>query len=377
MSADREILFCSDFPIGYHNPEAEQKMSHFAALGYRVHYVEALGIRNPGLRHAGRIGRALLHGSDPGNREHAFDVHSPKLLPPRRAPLVSAFNRAWLQRQLLSALDDPGRAIAWLRYPTPELVDVLDEIDPALVIYESVDDHTLSPGLGRLRALVERTERRLLDRAGLVFAWSQPIQERLAAHHRNVVAAPPALDLEHFSRAAEVGEPEPRLAAYTGSIDFRFDAELVAAVARQLGDWRFVLTGPSAPELREGLSRVANVELAGAREASEIPGILGRASVCLMPYRHDSFTDTLFPIKLVEYLAAGRPVVSTPLAAVREFSEVVTVAEGAQRFAEAIESAAANDSPEARARRVARAQPYSWPRRIDEMRDAIDRELDG
>jgi glycosyltransferase involved in cell wall biosynthesis len=370
-----DIVFLSDFPLGFHNREPEEKMARFAARGYRVHYVEKLGIRNPGVRDLGRVARRLWRGS-PGARELPFETLSPKLVPPRRVPAVAALNRRWIARQLLP-LADPERSIWWFRYPVPEVVDLLDHgVRPRLVVYEVVDDHESSPGMDDgLRRVYRAAEDRLLQDADVVFAWSEPIRGRLAQLHPRVELAPAAADLERFARVGAVDPPE-RVAAYTGSIDFRLDGELVAETARLLPDWRFVLAGPvldrSALELAAGLP---NVELPGAVAPDEVPTTIANASVCLMPYRVNGFTDVLVPIKLVEYLAAGRPVVSTPIRAAREFGDVVALAASPAEFAGAIVREAAEDAPAKRGRRMGRVAAYGWDARIDSMAAVIEEAL--
>jgi glycosyltransferase involved in cell wall biosynthesis len=372
-----EILFVSDFPLGHPNPEAERKLAGFAERGWDGVYVEKIGIRDPSPRHAATVLRRLS-GNLPAAAERAlpFRTVSPRLLPPRRLRPVARLNRAWLKRQLLPSLRDPAAAIAWVRYPSPEIVDLLDDMNPRLVVYEEVDRHPESPGLSRrLRTAVERAERRLLERADVVFAWSEPIRSALARVRDDVILAPPAVDLD-LLRAVAAREPDERVAAYAGSLDFRFDAELVAQVAERLPQWRFVLTGAVIdPGIERRLAPVENVELRGRVAPEEVAAALEPAAVCLMPYRRDDFTDTLFPIKLVEYLAAGRPVVSTGIAAASEFGDEVRVADDPARFAEAIERAAAADSPGARSARTELAAPYSWDARIDQMEAAIESAL--
>ena len=194
----------------------------------------------------------------------------------------------------------------------------------------------------------------------------------MAELHPNVLLAPAAVDLSAFSSGpARRREANVRRAVYAGSVDFRFDAELLAAAAGRLPDWQFVLAGPVDRGPHRILAHIPNVELMGQIEPGSVPPLLASASACLMPYRRDRFNETLFPIKLIEYLAAGRPVIATPIRAAREFSDVVHVAEGSDEFARALQSAVDADSAEAQQRRVDRAQPYSWERRIDQMEAAM------
>jgi len=374
----REILFYSDFPFGYHNKEAEEKMARFAARAYRIHYVEQLGIRNPSPRNLLRILRRLRPGvtSSMSAVPLPFEVVSPKLLPPRRAPLVDGLNRRWLARQLGSRLEDPERAILWIRYPTPELIPFVEQVPWGLVVYEVVDEHLRSRGMTkRLARLYRASEARLLARAGVVFATSEPIRARLAALHANVILTPSSVDLEAFAAVAAAPPSGRRVAMYVGAVDFRFDAELVAESFRLLTDWTLLVAGPESDDAGRPLAKLPNVRLLGRVTPGEVPELLGDASVCLMPYRRNSFADALFPIKLLEYLAAGQPVVSTGIRASREFADVVTIADGPAAFAKGISTAAASDSVEARLRRVERARPFSWDRRIDEMQAAIETAL--
>jgi glycosyltransferase involved in cell wall biosynthesis len=258
-----------------------------------------------------------------------------------------------------------------VRFPTPELVPLVEGRWRA-VAYEAVDDHAAGPGMTeRLVAVLRAAEDRVLARADVVFAWSEPIRERLAARHPNVLLATAAAELDPL--AASAATPgEERTAVFAGALGFRFDERLAEDVARLLPDWTLVLAGPADEEATRVLAGLPNVRLTGGFEHADLPALLARAAVTLIPYRRNAFTDTLVPVKLVEYLAAGRPVVSTPMRAAEGFADVVAFAADAEAFAEAIRAAARDDSPEARRRRVERARPYSWDRRIDEMEAAIE-----
>jgi glycosyltransferase involved in cell wall biosynthesis len=191
--------------------------------------------------------------------------------------------------------------------------------------------------------------------------------------HPNVIRAPAAaVDVAAFAPPASQSPDHRRVAAYAGSIDFRFDSELVASAAERLPDWRFVIAGPVDRRAKGRLDELPNVHLAGRLPAEDIPSLLAGAGVCLMPYREHAFNDAVFPVKLVEYLAAGKPIVSTPIDAIREFGDLVTVATDPSSFASAIVAAAQSDSEEARARRIERARSFSWESRMDQLQDAVE-----
>jgi UDP-galactopyranose mutase len=371
-----EIVFWSDFPLGYHNREAEEKMARFAARGYPVLYVEKVGIRNPRLRHVPRMIAALVGRRGNGSASGPLRAISPKLAFPRRAPLVQRMNARLLERQVASSVRDAAGSVFWIRYPSPELPPLLDSVGPRLVVYEAVDDHERGPGITpALKPLLKAAEEAILARATVVFAWSEPLRDRLTASHSNVVLAGAAADLERFSAIAG-RQGEERLAAWAGAVDFRCDADLLVEVAERLAEWTFLIAGPVVERrARRLLASTPNLELLGTVPHARIPSLIARARVCLMPYRRSEVTETLFPIKLVEYLAAGRPVVSSPIRIAREFSDVVATAADPDEFATAIERCAVSDSPEARAGRQARAAPYSWDARIDQMETTLQEAL--
>jgi glycosyltransferase involved in cell wall biosynthesis len=363
-----DLLLYSDFPFGFHNVEAEEKAARFAARGWRVTYVEQLGIRNPRPRHALRA----LRRAAASPRAAPFAVVSPKLVPPRRAPGVDALNRRWLERQLLRHVRDPAATVLWVRFPTPELVPLVEGRPWRAVVYESVDDHAAGPGMtARLARVLRAAEDRMLARADVVFAWSEPLRERLATRHTNVLLATAAADLEPFRASAEASGEE-RTAVFAGALGFRFDERLAAETARLLPDWTFVFAGPAEEDASRALAGLPNVRLTGPFEHRELPALLARAAVALIPYRRNPFTDTLVPVKLVEYLAAGRPVVSTPMRGTEAFADVAAFAAEPEAFAEAIRAAAREDSREARRHRADYVRPYSWERRIDELEAAIE-----
>ena len=167
-------------------------------------------------------------------------------------------------------------------------------------------------------------------------------------------------------------EGAERTAVFAGALGFRFDEELAAAVARELPDWTLLFAGPAEPAAEEALAPLPNAVLTGTFAHAELPRLLALGRVCLVPYRVNAFNDNLVPVKLVEYLAAGRPVVSTPMKAADGFADAVAFVGGAKALAEAVRTAASEDTPTERRRRVERAGAFSWERRIDELEGAVE-----
>ena len=224
-------------------------------------------------------------------------------------------------------------------------------------------------------------ERELLARADVVFTGGQSLYESKRDRHSNVHAFPSAVDADHFRRArtplpdpedqAELGRP--RIGFY-GVLDERMDFPLLAGVARARPDWELVIVGPAVPKFdSEDLAREPNIHYLGGKSYDELPTYLAGWDVAMMPFALNPATEFISPTKTPEYLAAGKPVVSTPIRdVVRPWGEAgfVHVAGTVDEFVAAIETALAEDDAE-RTRRVDEVlADLSWDRTWERM-DAL------
>jgi len=119
------------------------------------------------------------------------------------------------------------------------------------------------------------------------------------------------------------------------------------------------------------LQALPNVHLLGQKAVSDLPAYMHASDVCLMPYAHNAWTENINPLKLYEYLATGRPIVSTNIPAVQDFREVLTIADNEPDFIRGIQQALQADTPEARARRQAVARQNTWEHRVDTLSSII------
>jgi glycosyltransferase involved in cell wall biosynthesis len=170
--------------------------------------------------------------------------------------------------------------------------------------------------------------------------------------------------------AENLGEEAVTL-GYAGLVSSRLDLPLLAELAAIRPEWRLVLVGEIVPagcqtELAR-LTALPNVTLAGPRPAAEMPGIIARWDVGLIPYRVNEETRRASPLKLYEYLAAGLPVVSADVPAVRPFAGLIEIAGGPEETAVAVARALATDSAAARAGRRAAVREHSWDARVESL----------
>jgi glycosyltransferase involved in cell wall biosynthesis len=358
---------------------------HLAARGFRVLYVESIGFRAPGLNavDVARIARRLMAAAAPIRQvqENVWRL-SPLTIPgASHHPLVARFNAWRLTRQIGGWLRGIGavRPILWTYHPY--MLALADALDARALVYHCVDDLAAVPGIDA--AAVTQAERALLARCDCVFATSPALAERCAAiaSERTFYAGNVA-DTALFARARADGPippdlaaiPRPRL-AYVGVLsDFKTDFALLDTIAARRPDWHLVFIG----EEREGqhdavLARLlarANVHLIGRKPYAQLPDYLRGIDVALLPQARNDYTRSMFPMKYIEYLAAGRPVVATRLPALAAHAALHLTADDADGFIAAIAAALAEPRVLPLDHPVLLAQ--TWEARLDEMLRRIE-----
>jgi glycosyltransferase involved in cell wall biosynthesis len=348
----------------------------------KVLFVESLGLRQPRLARADlrRIVRRLRLGFGPPRSRDGVWVLSPLVLPFHRLALVRRLNGWLLPRLVRRAARRLGlrRPILWGYVPQAELL--LDALEPERVIYHCVDDIAVQEGIDA--DSFHAAERRFAARADLVIASAPNLIERMRALSGHVLEAPNVADTALFASALEPGPadgaleplPRPRVVFHGAITAAKLDLGLLAELARLRPAWSVVLVGPlgmGTPETDlSALTREPNVHLVGQRRHEELPSVLRGADAGLIPYAINPLTSSVFPMKVYEYLAAGLPVVSTPLPALVGV-DGIDFADDAAATVAALERELAGDSPERRRRRSAAAAGNSWEARIEQIEAAL------
>jgi glycosyltransferase involved in cell wall biosynthesis len=303
-------------------------------------------------------------------------TRSPRL---RRSVLLNKLNYdlyyALLRRRLRQL---PGEVvILWLSHPlqTPAL-DRFPE--RRLAAFDWTDDWTQFSQLPvQDRAELEAATRRVLRAVDVVFAVSGTLHARAAAANARTFQAPNATDFELLSQSMDAARPEagelrglprPRV-GYIGQIGENIDYALVRAAAAARPDWSFVFVGPvwatRQPEVDQ-LQRLPNVRFLGGRPHAQLPDYLRGFDVCWMPHLCNALTASMDPTKLYDYLASGRPIVSTPVAGTERFGELVRFGNTASELLAEAEGALHENGTVVRLR-LARARQNSWPIRAGEI----------
>ncbi len=246
-------------------------------------------------------------------------------------------------RQLRRLLNDaligqPGDLVRW--FYTPMMWPIAQHLNAAVTVYDCMDELSAfkfaPPDLPRL-------ERELLEAADLVFTGGYSLYEAKQALHRNIHPFPSAVDIRHFAQArayAPAAKEKPKIGFY-GVIDERFDADLLDKVAALRPEIDFEFVGPSVKIAPAALPRRDNIHYLGPRRYEELPACLGSWHAAMMPFARNASTRFISPTKTPEYLAGGRPVVSTAVRDVeRHYGHLggVLIADDAEGFAAACDA---------------------------------------
>jgi UDP-galactopyranose mutase len=205
--------------------------------------------------------------------------------------------------------------VTW--YYTPLSFVFSEHLKPALLVYDCMDE--LSSFKFAAPELKD-WEQKLFTKADIVFTGGMHLYEAKKKFHSNIHGVPSGIDLNHFIQARKFTKdpvdqasiPHPRIGFY-GVIDERFNIELLRSVAEQRPDWHFVVIGPTAKIDPASLPTNRNIHFIGMRDYKELPGYLAGWDIAMMPFELNEATKYISPTKTPEFLAAGKPVVSTSI----------------------------------------------------------------
>jgi len=293
----------------------------------------------------------------------------------RGAPLAAAVQRLL---DLLIAQQGIDEYLSW--YYTPMALQYSRHLTPVATVYDCMDQ--LSAFAGAPPEMLS-LERELLSRSDVVFTGGHSLFEAKQRLHPHVYCFPSSVDVSHFMAARtctvqpadQESIPRPRL-GYCGVIDERLDLSLIASLAEARPRWHLVLVGPVTKVEERLLPSAANIHYLGAKSYESLPGYVAGWDVGLMPFARNEATRYISPTKTPEYLAAGKPVISTSIRdVVRSYGEpgFVRIADDLEPFIRAVEECLLED-PLVRLRKVdALLGRQSWDKTWSGMQSILDR----
>jgi len=358
----------------------QQIMIRAAQRGHRVLFVESGGHLARHLwrlvagSNRGSVARRLFGGEQP---HEAITVEKAVTLVPwgQKFPLANRINSRLTGARIRGAargLDGPK--ILWLYDPTA--FELVGRVGEDMTVYDVVDDYAEQVGPdARRRRFVAAADEAAASSSQVVFATTNGLYERQVARNPETHLVRNGADFAHFSHtngtAAEVGALAGPVIGFAGNLTAeKVDLDLLEAAARMRPEWSFVLVGPPAENARAGLRRLeglGNVHVLGFRPYDELPAYVSGFSVGVIPYRSTAYTRNCSPLKVFEYLAAGKAVVASGVPELGGMEPDVALADGAEAFVAAVESALAADSSDAVERRRQLAEKNTWDARTERL----------
>lgn len=375
------VVFGEDW--GRH-PSSTQHLIRHIAKNNRVLWINSIGLRRPNLnaadikRAANKLASMTGRGA-PAAKQAPVDtprnlrVFSAKAIPWPGSKAMRRLNRRLVGSEVRAELKRLGMRNPVLWASLPSAVDVVGELGESAVVYYCGDDFGSLAGVDHEPVL--DMERELVWKADLVFAASRHLMGKFPP--RTARYLPHGVDYDLFStpaeRAADLPDGKP-IAGFYGSLAEWIDAELLEATARALPDWNFVFVGQIERDQMsrfEALSKMSNVHILGPRPHDALPGYSQHWDVSMLPFCANQQIAACNPLKLREYLATGRPVVTTDFPALEGYRDLVRIAEGSDAYSEAL-CASTSEKKKAGKKRKRRVREEQWEHRARDVEAWID-----
>ena len=357
------------------DPTSKTHIMRILAKRNRVLWVNSIGMRRPTT--SGRDIRrifAKLRRSFAGcvEVEPNLFVTNPLVLPLPGVAWAERLNAGILAARLRSICRRRGMCRPMLWTFLPNVGWLLGRLEERMVIYHCVDEYAAFAGVSR-EALIAR-ERDLIGRADVVFTSSQQLCDERRPLNPNTHFVSHGVDVSHFGRALDpttvvpedVGSLPRPVVGFFGLLADWVDFSLVRALALARPAWSFALVGKAAADL-EPLRGLSNVHLLGQKPYAALPGYCRAIDVGIIPFRMSELTVRANPLKLREYLAAGLPVVSTPLPEVARYNGMVRLASGPEEFLSGLEAALGERSDVMTRQRMEAMRVEGWETRVAEI----------
>lgn len=279
-----------------------------------------------------------------------------------------------------------SQPIVW--FHRPSMIDLIDDVpSPRLLLYHVVDEYTTYGGVTPAsRRRMEAREKEMMARVDAVVVVSEKLYESKHPFNPNTYLVPNGVDYQAYAEAlADPQFPDelqvirrPRL-GYIGLISSKIDLDMLKELAQENPEWSLVFLGEVSVSKQaktwQALLEMQNVHYLGRVEGSRVPYYVKGFDLGLMPYVQNRHAEYIDPMKLYDYLAAGIPVASVDIPAVRGFSQYIHLADSPRHFSQAVRSALADTTPERRQARRSIAAQHSWEARLEQLSELIETQL--
>jgi glycosyltransferase involved in cell wall biosynthesis len=284
---------------------------------------------------------------------------------------INRLNQRLLAAQIRAAMPGPYILLPML----PTSIDLILPLRPMAVLYDCVDLHSEFVGLID-RDVVNQMEQELVYQSRAVFVTADGLKERMENFHSDVRLVPNAAQIEHFrgTQTSTIhplleGIPEPRI-GYIGGIGTWVDQELIEALAKARPNVHFVMVGPVETDVTQ-LNKLQNVHFLGLQPYAELPQFLAGFQLTLHAFVRNELTESVNPVKIYEYLAAEKEVLSTASRELDKLSEVIWVTRDTDQALDALDRILAGETRTTADHRQSFVQAHSWDARVDIVEEAL------
>lgn len=365
------------------NRTSSHHMARRLAGHARILYVDSPGMRPPSSsgRDIRRMVRKLVQACRlPSEVQPGLWHCTVPQLPWRRLPGVRVLNRwfgGWAVRRAMRHVGIE-RPVLWFVVPHPSFM--MDAVPHSMVVYYCIDDYAAHPGVDAVA--IHACDEELTRRAGHVFVAPPALVASKQAVNPATTYSPHGVDTDLFGAANRPETLVPAAAAalghpvigYFGLIAAWTNLELIEWIARQRPAWTFLMIGHASVEV-SSLAVLPNVVLTGPQPYESLPNWAKVFDVAIIPYRLNQQVRNANPLKLREYLATGKPIVSVPTREIEQFGGLVRIATEREDFLAAIETSLRTDGPDDASRRISAVSAMSWEHRALESLEITVRAL--
>jgi glycosyltransferase involved in cell wall biosynthesis len=380
MFKNRDIICISTIDWDFLYQRHQILMELFAKSGNRVFYLENI---NPSplinfslLPKLLKRGRKIFLRPDKTALSN-IRIISPFILPSKNK-ITDSINRNIFIKRLSSFLTGKGikNPVVWTYLATSLALDLIEELKPSLVIYDCVFDAPLHPSSPKD---IFQSEEKLIQSADAVLTDNFLLLEKCVKLNRRSYLVPPGVIFEDFNLAYAPKKPDPflytpnpRICFFGGIDNLRLDLELIRDIALAKPLWSIVLLGPVIKTDVSSL-KLKNIYFRSAVAHSQLGSYLALVDVLILPYKIIPFSNSIFPAKMFECLATGKPIVSTPLAQLNLLSQgLVKIAKTPKEFIDSIEYCLNYDTDTAKEKRREAARENSWIKRFNEIQRVLN-----
>jgi len=359
-------------------PSSTQYFIRHLKQNRRVLWVNSIGLRAPSFtvydlkRFWKKLFSLVKRSKSASSTPEAFIIVNPIALPWPGHPVARWFNRSILSFQVKRAMKKAGITNPMLWVSLPTAVDCVGRLGERACIYYAGDDFTSLPGLNH--KVMERLEDELATKADLILVASPFLVKRFPTGKTHLIH--PGVDVDHFRTKQNPPADLPKkdnqpIMGFYGLVERWVDVELLCQMAKRLPDWLLIMIGTIRCDVSE-LQSQPNVIFLGPKPYEELPGYAQHWDVSLLPFRDSPEVHACNPLKIPEYLAAGRPVVTMDYPALDKYRKLVTVARTPDEFVQGVKSAL-KEPPENVQKRQASMVEETWQARAREIETLLER----